>query len=185
MVLTNAQCFKNICCKLSHREIAYIVAEFYLNDKSDNEPLRFGPIKNDLTAYEIYRLEIETFGYPISFHPLQPYRPIVSKRISFARDIPNKLGKHIYLLGMYITRKETQTSANEPMQFLTLEDETDVYECILFPKVFSEFGDIIHWETLFIIHGKVEQAFGVYNININKIASLREWVEKTKAIRFT
>ena len=71
------------------------------------------------------------------------------------------------------------------MQFLTLEDETDVYECILFPKVFSEFSDIIHWETLFIIHGKVEQAFGVYNININKIASLREWVEKTKAISFT
>ena len=185
MVLTNAQCFKNICCELSHREIAYIVAEFYLNDKNDNEPLRFGPIKNDLSVDEIYRLEIETFGYPISLHPLQPYRPIVSKRISFARDIPNKLGKHIYLLGMYITRKETQTSANEPMQFLTLEDETDVYECILFPKVFSEFGDIIHWETLFIIHGKVEQAFGVYNININKIASLREWVEKTKAISFT
>mgnify|MGYP005728109491 FL=1 len=184
-MLTNAQCFKNICRGLSHREIAYIVAEFYLNDKDDNEPLRFGPIKNDLTVDETYRLEIETFGYPISLHPLQPYRPIVSKRISFATDIPNKLGKHIYLLGMYITRKETQTSANEPMQFLTLEDETDVYECILFPKVFSEFGDIIHWETLFIIHGKVEQAFGVYNININKIASLREWVEKTKAISFT
>ena len=82
MVLTNAQCFKNICCELSHREIAYIVAEFYLNDKNDNEPLRFGPIKNDLTVDEIYRLEIETFGYPISLHPLQPYRSIVSKRIS-------------------------------------------------------------------------------------------------------
>ena len=136
------QCFKNICRGLSHREIAYIVAEFYLNDKNDNEPLRFGPIKNDLTVDEVYRLEVETFGYPISLHPLQPYRPIVSKRISFARDIPNKLGKHIYLLGMYITRKETQTSANEPMQFLTLEDETDVYECILFPKVFSEFGGV-------------------------------------------
>ena len=40
------------------------------------------------------------------------------------------------------------------MQFLTLEDETDIYECILFPKVFSEFGDIIHWEALFIIRSK-------------------------------
>ena len=182
--MTNAQCFRNICSGLSQREIAYIVAEYFLNDKNDNEPLRSGPIKNDLTADEIYRLEIDTFGYPISFHPLKPYRSIVSKRISFAKDIPNKLGEHIYLLGMYITRKETRTNSNELMQFLTLEDETDIYECILFPKVFSEFGDIIHWETLFIIYGKVEQAFGVYNINIDKIASLREWVEKTKAISF-
>ena len=76
MVLTNAQCLKYLLW-LSHREIAYIVAEFYLNDKNDNEPLRFGPIKNDLTVDEIYRLEIETFGYPISLHPLQPYRQLL------------------------------------------------------------------------------------------------------------
>ena len=55
----------------------------------------------------------------------------------------------------------------------------------IYTNIISEFGDIIHWETLFIIHGKVEQAFGVYNININKIASLREWVKKTKTISFT
>jgi hypothetical protein len=54
----------------------------------------------------------------------------------------------------------------------------------LFPKVYSEFGDIVHWETLFIIYGKVEEAFGVYNINIEKMTSLREWVKKTKTISF-
>jgi error-prone DNA polymerase len=70
------------------------------------------------------------------------------------------------------------------MQFLTLEDETDTYECILFPKVFAEFGDIINWETLFIIYGKVEASFGVYNINIDKMVSLREWVKKTKSVSF-
>ena len=59
-----------------------------------------------------------------------------------------------------------------------------MYECILFPKVYSEFGDIVHWETLFIIYGKVEEAFGVYNINIEKMTSLREWVKKTKTISF-
>ena len=184
MALTNAQCFKYLCYEISHRQIAYIVAEFYLNSKNNNQPLHNGPIKKDLTADEIYRLEVDTFGYPVSVHPLEPYRPVVSKRISFAKDIHKKLGQSIYLLGVYITRKETQTNRNESMQFLTLEDETDMYECILFPKVFSEFGDIVHWETLFIIYGKVEEAFGVYNINIEKMTSLREWVKKTKTISF-
>ena len=184
MALTNAQCFKYLCNEISHRQIAYIVAEFYLNSRNNNEPLHHGPIKKNLTADEIYRLEVDTFGYPVSVHPLEPYRSVVSKRIGFAKDIHKKLGQRIYLLGIYITRKETQTNRNESMQFLTLEDETDMYECILFPKVFSEFGDIVHWETLFIIYGKVEEAFGVYNINIEKMTSLREWVKKTKTISF-
>ena len=184
MALTNAQCFKYLCNEISHRQIAYIVAEFYLNSRNNNEPLHHGPIKKNLTADEIYRLEVDTFGYPVSVHPLEPYRSVVSKRIGFAKDIHKKLGQRIYLLGIYITRKETQTNHNESMQFLTLEDETDMYECILFPKVFSEFGDIVHWETLFIIYGKVEEAFGVYNINIEKMTSLREWVKKTKTISF-
>jgi error-prone DNA polymerase len=62
------------------------------------------------------------------------------------------------------------------MEFLTLEDETDIYECVLFPKVFQEFGDILHWETLFIISGTVEESFGVYSVTIEKMASLQQWV---------
>ncbi len=184
MALTNAQCFKKLCHDKSHRQIAYIVAEFHLNGKDNNEPLNRAPIIEVLTKYEIYRLEIGSFGYPVSLHPLEPYRSFVSKRIGLAKDIPKKLGQYIYLLGVYVTRKETQTNQNEPMQFLTLEDETDTYECILFPKVFAEFGDIMNWETLFIIYGKVEASFGVYNINVDKMVSLREWVKKTKSVSF-
>jgi len=88
------------------------------------------------------------------------------------------VGQSIYLIGVYITRKETATGNSEPMEFLTLEDETDIYECVLFPDVFQEFGDMLHWETLFIIRGIVEESFGVYTITIEKMASLQQWVKK-------
>jgi len=185
MALTNGQCFKKLCHDKSHRQIAYIVAEFHLNGKEHNEPLSCAPFQALLTKNEMYQLEIDSFGYSVSLHPLEPYRSFVSKRIGFARDISKKLGQYIYLLGVYVTGKETQTNQNEPMQFLTLEDETDTYECILFPKVFAEFGDLSHWETLFIVYGKVEASFGVYNINIDKMVSLREWVKKTKSVSFS
>ena len=70
------------------------------------------------------------------------------------------------------------THRSEPMEFLTLEDETDIYECVLFPDIFKEFGDILHWETLFIIRGTVEESFGVYSVTIEKMGSLQQWLQR-------
>ena len=64
------------------------------------------------------------------------------------------------------------------MEFLTLEDETGVFECVLFPEMFREFGEILHWETLFIIRGTVVDSFGVHSITIEKMGSLQQWVRR-------
>jgi DNA polymerase III alpha subunit len=56
--------------------------------------------------------------------------------------------------------------------FLTLEDETDIYECVLFPEAFQKYGDLLLWENLFILRGKVEESFGVISITIEKLGSL-------------
>ena len=69
------------------------------------------------------------------------------------------------------------------MQFLTLEDETDIYECVLFPKAFKEFGDLLQWEKLFIIRGIVKESFGVCSIMIEKMASLQQWVKRLNSNR--
>ncbi|MBT3848407.1 MAG: DNA polymerase III subunit alpha, partial [Candidatus Marinimicrobia bacterium] len=182
MALTNAGCFKSLTPELTHRELAYRVAGFYLQN-GVREPLTASPVNTNLTAEDQYRLELETFGYPLSLHPLEKYRPILSQRIKYAKDIPLFVGQSIYLIGVYITRKETATGNSEPMEFLTLEDETDIYECVLFPNVFQEFGDMLHWETLFIIRGIVEESFGVYTITIEKMASLQQWVRRIKKNR--
>jgi error-prone DNA polymerase len=54
---------------------------------------------------------------------------------------------------------------------------------VIFPEVFQEFGDMLHWETLFIIRGIVEESFGVYTITIEKMASLQQWVRRIKKNR--
>jgi len=177
MALTNAGCFRSIAPDLSHQDIAYKVAGFYLQNSPQNS---FGsiPIEDHLTQDDTYRLELDTFGFPISIHPLERYRPMLSNRIIYAKDIPRFFGRSIYLIGIYITRKESMTHRAEPMEFLTLEDETDIYECVLFPNIFKEFGDLLHWETLFIIRGTVEESFGVYSVNIEKMGSLQQWLRR-------
>tara|TARA_B000000609_G_C23999582_1_gene254193 strand:- start:222 stop:545 length:324 start_codon:yes stop_codon:yes gene_type:complete len=98
----------------------------------------------------------------------------MNSRIKYAKDIPEFFGQSIYLMGVYITSKATTTRYSDHMDFLTLEDETDIYECILFPSVYRQFGNLLNWERLFIIRGKVEKSFGVHNIIIEKIGSLQK-----------
>ena len=177
MLITNAGCFRCIDSQLTHRDIAYLVAGFYLQN-NEKTPLCKSVKSYDLKDGEYFELELESFGYPISIHPIARYRSIVSSRIKYAKDIYRYIGKSIYLMGIYITKKQTVTRNSKPMEFLTLEDETDIYECVVFPRVFEDCGDILNWETFFIIRGVVEISFGVCNVRIEKIGSLQNWVKK-------
>lgn len=181
MALTNAGCFQSLEPRATHREIAYRVATCYLQERG-RPPLQKAPLDQDLTAEEKRRLEIESFGFPLSSHPLQPYRALLEGRVQKARDLPRWVGRTIRLAGVYITRKESQTRKGEAMEFLTLEDETDIYECVLFPAAFREYGDLLHWESLFILRGKVEEAWGVCSVNVEKLASLPALARKMKRV---
>ncbi|NHZ87397.1 MAG: DNA polymerase III subunit alpha, partial [Planctomycetia bacterium] len=171
IALTNSGCFDSLEPNLSHKEIAYRIAHFYLSDGS-TQPITNQPSKEPLTWDEKRELELKSFGFPISSHPLEPYFGTINQWIKKAIDIPKYVGKSIYLAGVYITRKEVQTHQRNPMEFLTLEDETDIYECVLFPEVFRKYGDLLHWEKLFLLRGTVEEAFGVCTVTIEKLASL-------------
>ncbi len=177
IALTNSDCFNKLEPRLSHKEIAYRVAHFYLSDGSI-EPITNQPSKEPLAWDEKRELELKSFGFPISSHPLEPYFETINKWVKKAIDIPKYVGKSIYLAGVYITRKEVQTHQRDPMEFLTLEDETDIYECVLFPEVFRKYGDLLHWEKLFLLHGTVEKAFGVFSITIEKLVSLPRNINK-------
>ena len=121
---------------------------------------------------------METFGFPITRHPLEPYFHLLKGRVKKAKYIPKYVGKTIRLAGVYITRKVTQTRKRDPMEFLTLEDETDIYECVLFPESFNQYGDLLNWESLFLVRGKVEESFGVHTITIEKLESLSRLMGK-------
>jgi len=177
MALTNAGCFAELEPEMNHKEIAFKVAGFYLQDGAE-EPVRIPYSREPLTREERITLEIESFGLPISEHPLERYFPVLGDKVRKAKDIPQYVGQTINLAGVYITRKVTSTKKREPMEFVTFEDETDIFECVMFPDVYKEFGDLLNWESLFVMRGKVEVAFGVYTLTVEKLGSLRRVVDK-------
>ncbi|HRS51607.1 MAG TPA: DNA polymerase III subunit alpha [Candidatus Marinimicrobia bacterium] len=177
MALTNAGCFAEFESQLSHREIAFKVASYYLQ-KGDRRPLTPPANRQPVTRLEKLSLEIESFGFPISEHPLERYLPVFDGKIKKACDLAQYIGQTINLLGVYITRKVATTKQHDPMEFVTFEDETDIFECVMFPETYKEFGDLLNWETLFVIRGKVEGTYKTYTVTVEKLASLQRTVEK-------
>ena len=179
MVLTNAGCFVELEPEITHKDIAFRTAHFYLQNEN-REPLTVPTLTGNLSRQEKRKLEIDTFGFPISEHPLLNYLPYLGKRIKKAKDIHLYIGKTIALAGIAITRKITATRNRQPMEFVTFEDETDLYDCVMFPEAYETFGDLLNWETLFLIQGKVEKAYSVYTVTIEKLISLTQMIKKIK-----
>ncbi len=177
MALTNAGCFAELEPQLTHKEIAFKVASFYLQ-KGERRPLTPRLDHQPLSHLEKLTLEIESFGFPLSEHPLERYLPVFSGKVRKARDLAQYVGQTVNLLGVYITRKVAITKQHDPMEFVTFEDETDIFECVMFPEAYKEFGDLLNWETLFVIRGKVEEAYQTYTVTVEKLASLQRTVEK-------
>ena len=179
MVLTNAGCFVELEPEITHKDIAFRTAHFYLQNEN-REPLTVPTLTGNLSRQEKRKLEIDTFGFPISEHPLLNYLPYLGTHIKKAKDIHLYKGKTIALAGIVITRKITATRNRQPMEFVTFEDETDLYECVMFPEAYETFGDLLNWETLFLIQGKVEKAYSVYTVTIEKLISLTQMIKKIK-----
>ena len=146
---------------------------------------QFNDVRNEtrpamcpFTQQQLFQMEVESFGYPISWHPLAPFQQASNGRVTLAVDIPNHVGHIITLAGVCLTTKTVKTRRGEPMEFLTLEDQTGIFECVLFPDQYKIFNDLVRWEKLFLIQGKVEEAWGVYTITIKKLASLGQAVER-------
>jgi len=180
MALTNAGCFAELEPEITHKDIAFRTAHFYLQNEN-KEPLTVPILTGNLSRQEKRKLEIDAFGFPVSEHPLLNYLPYLGTHIKKAKDIHLYKGKTIALVGIAITRKITATQNRQPMEFVTFEDETDLYECVMFPEAYETFGDLLNWETLFLIQGKVEETYSVYTITIEKLISLTQMIKKIKA----
>ena len=125
-----------------------------------------------LSQWQRLQMEIESFGYPWSKHPLDPYGALLRGRVTLAKAIPGEVGRRVTLAGICLTTKTVQTRKGEPMEFLTFEDQSDVYECVLFPAQYQQFNDLVKWEKLFLVQGRVEAAWGVMTVTIEKLTSL-------------
>ncbi|UCB50706.1 MAG: DNA polymerase III subunit alpha, partial [Deltaproteobacteria bacterium] len=119
------------------------------------------------------RHEMDTLGFLLSIHPLDRYKDLL-KRLKYvrARDLHDHVGKQVTTIGWQITSKTVHTIRGELMKFVSFEDQTGIYETVLFPRVYNQYCHMLNGSRPYILRGKVDEDLGAITVTVHWIKPL-------------
>jgi error-prone DNA polymerase len=167
-LLIKTGCFDSIAGRFSRPGMLW-QAHAYAKSENSGEL----PNPEEYSGDEKLAHEIECFGFVLGCHPIELYRVDRSyARLIKASEMANHVGKYIQILGWLITEKLTQTKKGEPMEFVTFEDTSAIYETTFFSDAYRRLWHVLAPNHLFLIEGIVEEDFGVVTLNVKQLTRL-------------
>ncbi len=150
------------------------------------------PVTTEYNEMTVLRHEVETLGFLVSRHPLTLYtKQLANMNYIQAKYLHKYVGKYVAVIGWYVTSKLTSTKNQEPMQFLSFEDTTAIYETTFFPKTCQKFCHMITKTKPYILKGYVDEDFSAVTLNVMEVEIIGEKrkpvkkpVEKDKKVRW-
>ena len=125
------------------------------------------PIPNEYATERMIQHEIDLFGFPLRCHPLTLYaKHLQGLRLTSATEMAAHIGRRIMMVGWLITEKAASTIHGEPMEFITLEDTTGLYDATLFPDTFQRYGPLLTNERPLLLEGLVEEDFTATTLTV-------------------
>lgn len=117
---------------------------------------------------ELCAYEREALGYYLSAHPVA--LASVPPDVIPARDIRSHAGKRIRMAGHGIATKLLATrNSGKLMKMLTLEDTTDTFEAVLFPRIYERFAPRTLGTGPYLLEGTVDVSLGSPTLNVEKV----------------
>ncbi|MCL2130258.1 MAG: DNA polymerase III subunit alpha, partial [Treponema sp.] len=90
-----------------------------------------------------------------------------------ALDMAKFIGRYVKLLGWPITQKEVWTKDGLTMSFFSLEDETAMYETVIFPDIYDRYNRLLFDQRPLIVSGLVLDDQGAITLEVKKIELLK------------
>jgi len=119
------------------------------------------------------RHELETLGLLVSRHPLALFRPLIDRLQPVpARDLARHAGRRVTTVGWFVTGKTVLTRRREPMEFVSFEDETALYETTFFPRAYERLRRLGARSLPYVLQGRVEEEFGAVSLNVDAVRFL-------------
>jgi error-prone DNA polymerase len=143
-------------------------------------PPALGPLPSPRPYDETHLLrdEADTLGFLVSRHPLTLYREhLLALRRSGtapvrATALKEHVGKRVTAIGWLITGKVVTTKDDEPMEFVSFEDTTAIYETTFFPRPYERFCGMLSTARPYVLQGRVEEDFGALTLTVEEVAFL-------------
>lgn len=129
-------------------------------DDDFEEQIRMLPDVPEMTLHERVRMDYEILGMSSICHPMAFYREKLARahivKSSELRDMPNNT--IVRTAGVVVVCMRPPTKSGVIVVFLTLEDEDGLSDCVVFPKVYEQYGKVIYSNPALIIEGKLEKS---------------------------
>ncbi len=128
---------------------------------------------HEYDAHTLLRHEIETLDFLISRHPLELHREVL-RQLSYvpASEMHRHTGRRVTMIGWLVTSKLVYTKKEEPMEFVSFEDTTAIYETIFFPDAYRRFCHMLSRVKPYVLRGKVETDAGACSLTVDWIGFL-------------
>jgi error-prone DNA polymerase len=125
------------------------------------------------SARTVLEHELETLDFLISRHPLSLYEQTLSK-LKHVRGIhlAGHIGKRVTTVGWWVTGKLISTKNEEPMEFISFEDTSALYETTFFPQAYARFCHILNRARPYVLTGVVEEEFGAVTLTVDSVRLL-------------
>ncbi len=120
--------------------------------------------------------EKAALGLYLSDHPVSVFAENFSLLGAFPlyKWQPKKASTVAYISAM----KKIRTKKGLPMAFLTLSDETDDMEAVVFPTVLSRFSNLLIQGNIVLINGKMEEREGKRQLIIQAVEDVKAAIKK-------
>ncbi len=127
----------------------------------------------------------------VSSHPLRAYRKKLKKQqiITLQEAMQMPENQQVKIVAFLQEIKKIHTKRGDSMAFITIGDETDEVEAVMFPKLYRQMNRVIKEDEVFIIEGKMSIRHEEKQIIINQMTKYNpqqynEEVTKSVYIRF-
>ncbi|WP_066292490.1 DNA polymerase III subunit alpha [Bacillus sp. FJAT-29937] len=124
--------------------------------------------------------EKEVLGVYLSDHPVASYEvhlPLLNAlQLYQLQPSTNRVRTVVYLTNV----KKIRTKKNLAMAFLTINDQTDEMEAVVFPDTYTKFSVLLKEGNILLIEGKLEEKDGRRQFIVQRCEEVNEAIEKEK-----
>jgi error-prone DNA polymerase len=136
-------------------------------------PPGYIPIPPEYSAKEKRTQEWRLFGFPLQGHPLDLYKDVLERTPHCpAADLAQHVGEEVTVIGWLITEKIISTKNGDPMEFVTFEDHTALYDATLFPQTYRQCCHLLAVNQAYVVRGLVEEQFSTVTLTVRELRLL-------------
>jgi len=140
--------------------------------EEETAPMPSPPAYDDMT---VLRQELECLGMLLSCHPLLLHRREIARINPVPANQMNRwVGRSVTMAGWWVTGKTVQDKNGRPMEFVTFEDTTAIFDVTFFPRAYERFCRKLTRHRPYLLKGRIEEEFGVATLNVEWVGFLGE-----------